>query len=131
MTLNPQDARPVSQQIADLLRTEISDGTLRPGAKVESIRKLAARFGVSPQAAENALNILKSEGLTYTNTGRGTFVRPEAAAVLSSAEKSPEFVAVSKRLDELFEVISDINGRVQALEAGGHANRERDESRPG
>jgi DNA-binding transcriptional regulator YhcF (GntR family) len=116
MTLNPQDSRPVSQQIADLLRREIASGALRPDQKIDSVRALAAKFGVSPQAADNALGILKSEGLTYTNPGRGTFVRPEAAEVLQADTVSPEFVAVNERLGELFTVVASISERLAALE---------------
>jgi DNA-binding transcriptional regulator YhcF (GntR family) len=116
MTLNPQDSRPVSQQIADLLRREIASGVLRPNQKIDSVRTLAAKYDVSPQAADKALGILKSEGLTYTNTGRGTFVRPEAAEVLQAAVVSPEFVAVNERLDELFTAVASISERLAALE---------------
>jgi GntR family transcriptional regulator len=117
MTLNPQDGRPVSQQIADLLRNEIAHGALRPDEKIDSVRTLAAKYGVSPQAADNALGILKAEGLTYTNPGRGTFVRPEAAEVLQSASSSPEFLALNERLNEVFAALANISERLAALEA--------------
>ena len=126
MTLNPEDPRPVSQQIADVLRAEIADGTLEPKAKLDSVRQLATRFEVSTQAADKALRILKAEGLTYTNVGRGTFVRAEAANELASREHSPEFAALNARLDELFELVDSINGRLMTLE-GSHAHSD---SRP-
>lgn len=126
MTLNPEDPRPVSQQIADVLRAEIADGTLEPKAKLDSVRQLASRFAVSTQAADKALRILKSEGLTYTNVGRGTFVRAEAASELASREHSPEFLALSARLDKLFELVDSINDRLLTLEG----SRTGGESRP-
>ena len=62
-------------RIANELRRRISDGELRPGEQVPSVTQLAKEFGVSRGTARRALDMLKEWGLTYAETGWGTFVK--------------------------------------------------------
>jgi GntR family transcriptional regulator len=68
--------RPAYQQVADQLRQEILSGTLKPGDKLPSAADLTRRFQISRQVADNALQVLRNEGLIYGHQGKGTFVRP-------------------------------------------------------
>lgn len=67
-------APPKSRQIADILRNEIENGTLQPGARVYSVRSLADQYGVSIAVIVSAFNILEKQNLIVREGGRGTFV---------------------------------------------------------
>jgi GntR family transcriptional regulator len=63
-----------AEEIAERLRQEIANGTLKAGTKIASERDLAAEFGVSRMTARHAIEILEGEGLAARYPGRGTFV---------------------------------------------------------
>jgi GntR family transcriptional regulator, transcriptional repressor for pyruvate dehydrogenase complex len=60
--------------IAERLRREIFEGTLRPGTQLPGHRELAAIYAVSVGSVREAISMLVSEGLVTTRAGRGTFV---------------------------------------------------------
>ena len=60
-------------QIADVLRREILR-RCRPGDKLGTVEKLAARFGTSTITLSKALLRLSSEGLIESRQGSGTYV---------------------------------------------------------
>ena len=62
------------RQIADALQREIASGTLRPGERLPTEARLAARFGVNRHTARRALEQLSRAGLIRTEQGRGSFV---------------------------------------------------------
>ncbi|MFE0186943.1 GntR family transcriptional regulator [Streptomyces sp. NPDC058989] len=69
------DPRPPYIQAAEVLRRQIKAGTLKPGDKLPSARELQDRYGIASSTVQNALRLLKSEGLVYSVQGRGSFVR--------------------------------------------------------
>ncbi|WP_438292707.1 GntR family transcriptional regulator [Streptomyces sp. HUAS TT7] len=71
----PADTRPPYIQTADALRKRIKDRDLRPGSKLPSARELQEEFGIANSTAQNALRVLRDEGLIYSVQGRGVFVR--------------------------------------------------------
>ena len=62
------------RSIYDLLRTQITDGTLPPGAKAPSTRGMAAEMGVSRTTVTAAYEQLAAEGYLLTSTGRAAIV---------------------------------------------------------
>jgi GntR family transcriptional regulator len=73
--VDPTSDRPAYKQIADSLRTAIRSGELAPGARLPSEAELIRDFGVAQGTVRNALNLLRTEGLLYSEQGRGVFVR--------------------------------------------------------
>jgi GntR family transcriptional regulator len=65
----------VYEQIADLLRDRITDGTYRPGTALPGEPTLAAELGVSRVTVNRALGLLRAMGLVQVHRGAGTFVR--------------------------------------------------------
>ncbi len=66
------------RDIAARLRWEITEErALRPGAKLESIHKIAERLGSTRVTVARALNVLVQEGLIEIVRGRGTYVLGE------------------------------------------------------
>lgn len=65
-------------QIASVIMIRIKDGTYPPGTKIPSVVQLAAEFGVVNSTAQRAMEAVRTEGLTRSEAGMGTFVlRPE------------------------------------------------------
>jgi len=62
------------QALQESIKEEIGTGTLLPGQKLLSTHKLANRYGIAVQTAQNALQELVVEGLLVRQQGKGTFV---------------------------------------------------------
>lgn len=75
MSLDPDDPRTPSQQIAAALRAEIKTGKFAPGEKLPSQHELVERFSVARETIKAALRKLQEERLIVTRQGSGTFVR--------------------------------------------------------
>ncbi len=65
---------PRYQEIAEDLRARIHDGVLAPGARLDTQRRLASRFGVTLMTLRQALDVLEREKLIERRHGLGTFV---------------------------------------------------------
>ncbi|MBM7075868.1 GntR family transcriptional regulator [Micromonospora humida] len=62
--------------MADELRRRITDGAIPPGSLLPSESTLMAEFSVARGTVREALALLRAEGLTVAEKGRGTYVRP-------------------------------------------------------
>jgi DNA-binding FadR family transcriptional regulator len=82
--LSIERIRPAYEQVADRLRTLISDGEMKPGERLPNEGDLAGMFGVSRSTVREAIRVLSSQRLLVTVRGvaGGTFVtRPDAAHI--------------------------------------------------
>jgi DNA-binding GntR family transcriptional regulator len=61
------------RQLYALLRGQIEDGTLAPGARLPSLVDLSQTYGVAVTTAKKATDQLKEDGLVVTSP-MGTFV---------------------------------------------------------
>src|SRR5215472_16650479 len=118
-----RDPRPAYEQIADDLRTAIKEGRLQPGDRLPTEREHASRYGVAVGTYRQALSVLREEGWLTTHKRHGTVVvRPEESP-------SPEFVALSGRLDQIESQVNRLARQVgqigpeSAPETGDLANR--------
>ncbi|MFI8850486.1 GntR family transcriptional regulator [Streptomyces sp. NPDC053499] len=67
--------QPKYQQVADVLRREIDNGTYAPGDRLPSEAELATRFGASRNTVRSGLSLLVSQGLVTSSQGLGYEVR--------------------------------------------------------
>jgi molybdate-binding protein/DNA-binding transcriptional regulator YhcF (GntR family) len=65
---------PIYQQIADQVREQIANKTLRPGEHLPTIRKLAEALNLSPGTITRAYAELERGGIVVTRHGGGTIV---------------------------------------------------------
>jgi GntR family transcriptional regulator/MocR family aminotransferase len=79
---------PVYQQIAAGLRAEIERGERGAGARLPTIRALAAELGVNRDTVALAYEELARAGLVESTVGRGTFVRA-SVPLLDAADAVP------------------------------------------
>lgn len=75
MSLDPDDPRPPYQQVAAALRAAILTRKIEPGQKLPSQSELAQSYGVARMTIQQALRLLKDEGLTVSRQGSGVFAR--------------------------------------------------------
>jgi len=71
---NDADARPLYQQVRELLVERIRSGAWKPGQLIPNEFAIAAEFGVSQGTARKAISALAAEQLVMRRQGRGTFV---------------------------------------------------------
>lgn len=79
---------PVGTQLTWQIQALITNGRLRPGERLPSVRRLAEAAGVNVNTIRSVYERLEGEGFIRTEHGRGSFVAenvprldPEAAAV--------------------------------------------------
>jgi DNA-binding transcriptional regulator YhcF (GntR family) len=77
--LDADDPRPPYIQVAGALRAAILTRTLEPGDKLPSGSQLAARYGVARMTVQQAIRVLRDEGLVVSRQGSGVFVRERSA----------------------------------------------------
>jgi GntR family transcriptional regulator len=65
--------RPKWQQVADIIRLRISDGTYPPKHLVSEL-SLVQEFGIARDTARKTVRALREEGLIYTVPHLGSFV---------------------------------------------------------
>jgi GntR family transcriptional regulator len=74
VTIDHDAAEPLYQQLAAILREQITSGKL--ARRVPSSKTLSQEHGVSHITAEKAVRVLRDEGLVRSVVGRGVFVIP-------------------------------------------------------
>lgn len=82
ITINPDDARPIYQQVVDGIKALIARGELPEGTALPSVRQVAADLGVNLNTIATAYRQLQSEGLLQVRHGAGAvvaFSQPAAA----------------------------------------------------
>lgn len=65
--------RPKWQQVADVIRLRISDGTYPPKRLISEL-SLVQEFGIARDTARKTVRALREEGLIYTVPHLGSFV---------------------------------------------------------
>jgi GntR family transcriptional regulator len=73
--LDPASHRAVYRQIADHLRTAITDGRLREGDQLPSEAQLIDHYGVARMTVRSAIRLLQDEALVVSEHGKGVYVR--------------------------------------------------------
>lgn len=93
ITLNPDSAQPLYEQIYLKIRADIISGELEIGARLPSKRQLAQHLQLSVNTVENAYAQLLAEGYLESAEKRGYFVRaiePVVAAPLPALLDKPQ-----------------------------------------
>jgi DNA-binding GntR family transcriptional regulator len=72
--IDPMAGRPAYQQLADLLRADISSGEYPPRTPLPSAKTLSQQHGIAVNTVMKAFNVLRAEGLVRTVPGRGVWV---------------------------------------------------------
>jgi DNA-binding transcriptional regulator YhcF (GntR family) len=73
------------RQVAAVIRSRIEDGTYAPRNRVPSVQQIVEEFGLATATAQKVNVGLRKEGLVYTEPGMGSFVSPDAPALIKKA----------------------------------------------
>jgi len=76
LTVDRLDPTPLWQQLAAVLRQMIESGEIEPRQPLPSESRLEQQYEVSRGTVRKALDVLRSDHLVVTITGRGTYVNP-------------------------------------------------------
>ncbi|MEV2278535.1 winged helix-turn-helix domain-containing protein [Nocardiopsis sp. NPDC049922] len=111
--LNPDDPRPLSQQVAEAIRTSIRSGDLEPRTRLPSGPELAKSYGVARMTVQEAIRVLRDEGLVISQQGRGVFVRdwqskPEGGTPSDLEEVYEQLARIQVDLDNVQEKVRRI-----------------------
>lgn len=100
--IDPSSGNAPYIEIANIVRDAIGDGEYEDGEQLPSRTELASQFGVSPMTVQNAMRLLRDEGIVATVPGKGVFARR------GNAEPSirAEIAAIKARLDRLEQSLS-------------------------
>ena len=72
--INPHSGVPVYRQVMDQIRYYVGSGTLKPGARLPSIRELARALAVNPTTVVKAYTELQHAGIIDMKHGKGAFL---------------------------------------------------------
>ncbi|WP_311777098.1 GntR family transcriptional regulator [Trueperella abortisuis] len=79
--MNFEAGIPIWMQLVDEFTRRIVSGEWAPGARVPSVRELAAELGVNPNTAQRALAELERRELSRTERTAGRFITDSAERV--------------------------------------------------
>jgi GntR family transcriptional regulator len=80
ITINPDDQRPIYQQIVDAIKALIARGELTEGTSLPPVRQVAADLGVNLNTVAAAYRELQGEGLLTIRHGSGAVVTSRTTA---------------------------------------------------
>lgn len=90
---------PPYEQILIQVRDAVNSGSLQPGAKLPSVRRLATDLGLAANTVARAYRELESLGIVETRGRNGTVVSPHGDAATQAAQQAAsEYVHTIRRL---------------------------------
>ncbi|QRP45107.1 GntR family transcriptional regulator [Amycolatopsis sp. FDAARGOS 1241] len=101
MTVSYDSASPVPpyEQVRSSIAAQINDGTLAVGAKLPTVRALAAELGVAPNTVARAYRELEEAGLLETRGRAGSFVGASGDESRSRARlAAADYATVTRQL---------------------------------
>lgn len=103
LSVDSTRALPVYEQVRDQIRRMVSTGTLAPGARLPTIRQLAADLGLAKGTIERAYELLESDRLIERRGRNGTVVAdrpdvPTASAVRELGDAAERLVVVARQV---------------------------------
>ncbi len=110
MPLSPVSLAPnqvLYEQVADRLQQLITDGTLKPGDRLPSVRKLRAQLSVSTSTVMEAYRLLEDRGLILVRPQSGYYVKQLPLQLPQEpAPTAPPSQATDINISLAFEVLS-------------------------
>ena len=110
MQASEQGGGPLYRQVADRVQGLIEDGTLRPGDRAPSVRRLHSQWAVSMTTVLEAYRLLEDRGLIRARPRSGYYVQASQGAVVKEVETvEPPRRAQRVRTDLMMRLQAEIN----------------------
>ena len=118
LVLSQADGRPMYLQIIEQIKKRISLGDWPPGEKLPSIRELAVAIRVSVITIKRAYQELESQGVIYTQQGKGSFVSPDSTLErqMRESDMTEQLTNVLSLAESLGWSLEDIAQRLNELQ---------------
>ena len=100
ISINEKDTRPIYLQIIGQIKEQVSNGTLKPGDELPSVRELAESLGINMHTVRSAYLKLRDQGIINLRLGR-------KARIAKFQESSQTIQATSDIPERLKEIIVD------------------------
>lgn len=101
LVVDPHSSEPPFEQLRQQIVEQVADGTLGPGDRLPTVRRLAGDLGIAPGTVARAYRELEADGVLEGRGRQGTFVRaamtdgkaaPAAASARVAAERYADTV---------------------------------------
>lgn len=96
LSVDPERALPVYEQVREQIRRMVAAGTLTPGTRLPTIRQLASDLGLAKGTIERAYELLEGDAVIERHGRNGTYV--SEAAQPSRREAAVELQLAAERL---------------------------------
>ena len=93
LVLDRSDSVPLYRQLSLQLKGLIESGTLAPGTRLPTVRRLAEDHGLTRLTVQSAFSELQDQGWIQSTVGRGTFVSAQSSAPPPSRLEIPGSLA--------------------------------------
>ena len=87
MQYNFNNEVPIYLQIVEIIKKDITNGNLKEGTKIPSVREYATLFKVNPNTIVKSLQILEENKLIYTDRTNGKFVTKDINIIQNYKEQ--------------------------------------------
>lgn len=87
MQYNFNNEVPIYLQIVEIIVKDITNGSLKGGEKIPSVREYAMKFTVNPNTIVKSLQILEENKLIYTDRTNGKYVTNDSDVIKEYKEK--------------------------------------------
>ena len=87
MQYNFNNEVPIYLQIVEIIVKDITNGSLKGGEKIPSVREYAMKFTVNPNTIVKSLQILEDNKLIYTDRTNGKYVTNDSDVIKEYKEK--------------------------------------------
>lgn len=94
--LDRNSAKPLHQQMEELIRENLDRGEWLPGSPIPSENELSQENGISRMTARNVITKLVQEGLLFRIPGKGTFVSEQKIEA-----KSLSYKGIREQLEQM------------------------------
>lgn len=101
ININYTSDKPMYEQIEDCIRQAVLTGQLENNTLLPSVRQLAADINVSTITIKRAYADLEREGVIYTVSGKGTYVRLDNVGKLQDKQNTELLERLEKNVSEL------------------------------
>lgn len=90
ITVDYKDRRPIYEQLTVNITELALSGELQPDEQLPSVRQLASQLGINPNTISKAYVELERRGITYSVSGRGSFINSDLSAATGDRQKELE-----------------------------------------
>ncbi len=97
LSIDEKDNRPLYLQIINQIKEQVSNGTLKPGDELPSVRELADTLGINLHTVRSAYLKLRDQGIIDLRLGR----RAKITRLIPVSDNADNKAGLSRRIKEL------------------------------